>query len=208
MNIEIGKYYDNKTWRFLLPCLKGHGDIFINRFNTVFKLAVGIHDTLLDGSYLSEGRNLYILCNKDYQKKNFSNFINWMQYKSYYKGDYCPDANFKTTKKHMLIIKVPKTFNNAYDYFLKSEYSKMYSEEELSSLFSVNTKEYQVLSKSIIALPNFVKKVNKRFDVNMNPNIFKDKELELPLERHQEIFNCEKNQRVYFNEELDKVWKS
>ena len=62
MHIEIGKYYVNKTRRFLLPCLKGHGEDFVSKYNSVFKLAVAIHDTLLDHSKKSEGRSIYILC--------------------------------------------------------------------------------------------------------------------------------------------------
>lgn len=213
MNIEIGKYYVNKTWRFLLPCLRGHGDIFVRKFNPVFKLAVGIHDTLLDGSELSSGRNIYLLCDKKSQEDRFNQFLEWIRYQEYFKGDYCPDADFTKSRKHMIIIEIPEMFHNAYDMFLKGQYSKMYSRENQLNLFiniqEPKVKEFNILSLDSSYIKEFVDIVNKEFDSNVKVSEFQDglKELELPLKTCEEIFNCnDENQRVFFVEELDKVW--
>jgi hypothetical protein len=211
MHIEIGKYYVNKTWRFLLPCLRGHGDIFVSKFNPVFKLAVAIHDTLLDDSKKAEGRSIYILCDKLANKIAFDDFLDWIKYQDYYIGDYCPDSEILKSRKHVIIIKIPEVYNDAYDHFLKSNFSLMYLDEELKLLFSNpgKKKEYDILSREPKIIEDFVKEVNKEFGSNAIVDDFKNAELELPLRKTEEIFNCCRDgDTVFFNEKLDKIWKN
>lgn len=210
MHIEIGKYYVNKTWRFLLPCLRGHGDVFVRKFNPIFKLAVGIHDTLVDGSEISKGRNIYILCDKLTQERLFNEFIEWIRCQEYYVGDYCPDSEIVGSRKQMIVIHIPEMFNDAYDHFLKGNYSVMYLEEELKALFSnpERKKELDILTRNPKIVQDFVKQVNEEFNTSVNSEHFKMAELELPLKKKEEIFNCKKNnENVFFNETQDKVWQ-
>lgn len=211
MHIEIGKYYVNKTWRFLLPCLRGHGDIFVSKFNPVFKLAVGIHDTLLDNSKKSDGRSIYILCDKFANRIAFDEFLDWIKYQDAYIADYCPDSEILKSRKHVIIIKIPEVYNDAYDHFLKGNFSLMYLDEELKLLFSNpgKKKEYDILSREPKIIEEFVKEVNKEFKTNAIVDDFKNAELELPLKKTEEIFNClQDSDTVFFNEELDKIWKN
>ena len=211
MKIEIGKWYLNKTWKFLLPCLRGHGSIFVNKFNPIFKLAAGVHDTLLDGAEMSEGRNLLILCDKKHQEKNFYMFLNWLKLQPYYKGDYCPDADIKS-RKHIIIIQIPTQFNNSYDCFLRGEYSKMYTGEQLDTLFTHPDRqnELEILKKDKKAATRFVEELKLEFDLDetekINIDDVKKGEYALPLVRSEEIFNCCDDSRVYFNEDIDKNW--
>ena len=210
MHIEIGKYYVNKTWRFLLPCLRGHGDIFVSKFNPVFKLAVGIHDTLLDNSKKSEGRSIYILCDKFANRIAFDEFLDWIKYQDAYIADYCPDSEILKSRKHVIIIKIPEVYNDAYDHFLKSNFSLMYLDEELKLLFSNpgKKKEYDILSREPKIIEEFVKEVNKEFKTNAIVDDFKNAELELPLKKTEEIFNClQDNDTVFFNDKKDKIWQ-
>ena len=209
MDIKIGKYYVNKTWRFLLPCLRGHGDIFVRKFNPLFKLAVGVHDTLLDGSEISDSRNIYIMIDKMVQQKCFFEFLDWIKYQDYYVADYCPDADIKKSRKHIIVITVPKGFETAYDNFLQGKYSQMYTEDQVNLLFSNpdRKKEYDILSKNKSALDGFIKTINTEFDVNANPKDFQNSEYELPLRKSEEIFNCCSNYHsVYFGGEIVKIW--
>ena len=211
MQIEIGKYYVNKTWRFLLPCLRGHGDIFVSKFNPVFKLAVGIHDTLLDNSKKSDGRSIYILCDKLGNRPAFDEFLDWIKYQDYYIADYCPDSEILKSRKHVIVIAIPKVYNDAYDNFLQGNYSLMYLEQDLKLLFSSSTKqkEYDILSRNPKIIEEFTKVVNKEFKTNAVIDDFKNAELELPLKKTEEIFNClQDSDTVFFNEELDKIWKN
>lgn len=207
MNIEIGKQYINKTWRFLSPCLKGHGAPFVNRFNRLFKLSVGIHDTLLGGSPLSNGRNIYILIDKKYKEKYFTEFMSFLSYQEYFKGDYCPDTDLIKSRKHMVILEIPEEYNNAYDSFLKSQYSKMYTKEQLEILFSGTLKgtDVGILTKSKSAFESFTKEVSKEFKTIINPLDFYETEYAFPLKKREEIFNYSSGE-VFFKEDRDKVW--
>lgn len=212
MNIEIGQFYTNKTWRFLLPCLRGHGETFVKKFNPVFKLAVGIHDTLIDNTKESNGRNIYILCDISYQPKVFEEFIHWIKYQDYYVTDYCPDSNFQTSRKRMIVVRVPDKFKMAYDNFLKGNYSKMYEKDDLNSLFSIpaREKEFKILTLDASYHNDFIKILNEEFSTNFTISDLEGdfEELELPLKRCEEMFNCQENKRIFFSEDFDKKIKT
>lgn len=211
MKIKNGKHYVNKTWRYLTPCLKGHGEDFISKFNSIFKLAVGIHDTLLDGSKLSNKKSIFIMCDKSYNKYNFYDFLDWVKNEPYFLGDYCPEAELKGSNKHVIILEIPEKYHKAYDSFLRAKYSQMFTKEEVSSLFSSPGKkeEKYVLLKHRAGVLNLIKSINKEFDCNykLEDYDYSGEELELPLNKCQEIFNCHKEQTTYFNEKIDKVWQ-
>lgn len=220
MEIKIGEKYVNKTWRFLLPCLRGHGTTFAKKFNSIYKLAVGIHDSLLDGSAISNDRNLYIMIDKKTEEQKVKEFMDFIVYQDYFVADYCPDSDILKTRRHMIVLKMPKRFHNAYDKFLEGKYSEMFTPDEVKVLFANDERkpEKDILQRNSSALKEFVNKVNKEFDVNIKCNNFKDEieeqewqqfksgEWEMPLKKKEEIFNCEDNQRVFFNEKLDKIW--
>ena len=201
MNILIGKLYVNKTWRFLMPCLKGHGKSFIDKFNCVFKLAVGIHDTLLDNSNISNSNNLYVMINKTYREKNYKDFIEFIKYQNYFKGDYCPDSDIISSKRHMIVIEVPNIYNNAYDKFLQGKYSEMYSKKDLDLLFShpSKKKEFDILTRNEKSLNEFIETLKKEFNTIIFQNDVYDFEYELPLKYEEEVFNFNNNKKIYLN---------
>lgn len=207
MDIKIGELFANKTWRFLAPSLKGHGEYFLEQFNAVFKLAVGIHDTLLGGSELSNGRYIYVLIDKKYKPKKFREFMGYLECQNFFKGDYCPDVDLIGTRKHMIILEIPSEFHDAYDKFLQSRYSEMYSKSQIENLFSSQTRslDADILTKRGSAFSRFQKEVFKEFGEKISFEDFHNSEWELPLKKKEEIFNFEKG-RVFFNERLDKVW--
>lgn len=207
MKIEIGERYVNKTWRFLMPTLKGFGDTFIMKFNPVFKLAVGIHDTLLDGSVFSDGRNIYILCDKLVQEKAYNDFYNWVKFEPYFRTDYCPESNITKSRKHMIVLEIPEIFHGAYDKFVKSEYSNMYSKEHIQILFSSSERkaDFDILMKSGNAYDNLIRNANKEFGTTVTSFNEYPEHLELPLKASEEVFNCEVGQNVYFTKEISKV---
>lgn len=207
MEIKIGKQYINKTWKFLVPTLRGHGDPFVNRFNALFKLSVGIHDTYLCGSELSNGRNIYVLIDKKYKEKNFKEFMSYLECQPYFKGDYCPDSNILGSRKHMIILEVPEEFQNAYDKFLQGKYSEMYTQDQIDLLFTAGSKSevYEIITKTGDSFNNFIKKVSNEFGGIINPNDFNTGERELPLKKKEEIFNYSEG-GIFFNEEKDKIW--
>lgn len=207
MEIKNNEHYINSTWRFLMPCLKGHGSLFVIKFNSLFKLSVGIYDDLLENSNISKGKNIYVLCNKLINPDNFIDFITWIKLQDYYVTDYCFDAEIIDSEKHMVVIKIPKEYNNAYDQFIKGNYSLMYSDKDLKKLFSNNNrkKELNILTKDITIFEDFTEKVNKEFDTKIKFDYNDMLELELPLKKSEEIFNYNNvNQNIFFNQEIDK----
>lgn len=186
MNIEIGTQYENKTWRFLLPCLRAFGDSFILKFNTVMKLAVGIGD-----KEFPEDRRIYILCDADYREIDYKVFLNWVSKQPYFLGTY------KNGLGEMLVLRFPKRFYNAYDKFIEGKYSQMFTEDEINILFSEvkNYREKSILNLEQRIIPDFIKKLNEEFNTNLKEKDFSEpfKELELPPKFSEEIFNNTNN---------------
>lgn len=219
MKIKYGELYVNKTWRFLAPSLKYYGEEFIQKFNTMMKLAVGIHDTYLDGSEVSEDFNIYILVDKLQKHKEFTRFMNFAKDKDYYVDSYSCDE-IVNPRKIMIILRIPDEANNAYYHFLKGKYSMMYTREELSQIFNtVVTKttsnqnaylDYEILSKTGTNSRNkFVRTIKKEFGqhTSIPTESLINLEWELPLKKEEEIFNYRPNTTIFFNEEIDKTWR-
>lgn len=209
MNIKIGEWYVNKTWRFLMPCLRGHGDEFVRKFNPLYKLGVGIFDSFAQGQLWTKGRNIYIMVDKLYQPKQFDEFIEWIRTQKYYKNDYCPDADVLSSRKHMIVIEVPELFFDAYDHFLQSSYSTMYLENEVKLLFSNPERqaEAKILTRDSSILDDYVKKVNERFHTSSSKSDFEMSEYEFPLEKKEEIFNYSGTDTIFFDVQQDLSWK-
>ena len=170
MKIEIGKLYENDTWNYLIPCLRYYGEEFLEKFNLVFKLAIGIGDKYLEGSVMEEGRNLYIMIDTMYRKEIYEHFFNWVKYQPYYKGEYVPNTSKESLRKQIIILEVPEECYNTYDMFVQSRFSEMYTEEQLSVLFNKPDQSYykKVLQVHTDLHEPFVKEVNKIFNTNIS----------------------------------------
>lgn len=208
---KINNEYINKTWKYLLPCLKGHGQDFVSKYNQLYKLACGIHDSCINNYRLLEDKLIYILINKSYATNKFNDFMDFLSDKHYFKGAYCPDYDLLKSNKMMVIIQVPERFFDTYDSFLEGNYSKMYTRQEIEILFNneKKIKQYHILTKDKKSFNDFIDSVSKEFHISpselsgINP-----KEWELPLKRKEEIFNCKEEGRIYYNKLLDKELKT
>lgn len=206
MNVRIGKLYENKTWKYLTPCLAFHGKAFVDKFNNVFKLGVFIHDTLNDGASITKNRLVYIMLDKFYQKKDYQIFLEFIKTQEYYVGEYCPDSNFIDSRKHIIMLKVPEEMNHAYDKFLEGKYSEMYTKDQLKNLEEVLKRynSYDVLTKTNSALESFAKEVSLEFEVECNIEELRNAEYDFPLLAKQEVlnFNSEEKLTTYYNKKL------
>lgn len=196
MEPEIGRFYNNKTWRFLAPSLKGHGKLFTEKLNPLWKLAFGVMDSFLEGSPILENkRPIFIMFDTKYNEIKVQSFIDWIQYQSYYLADYCPDVEIIDSRRHMCVVQVPKEFEKAYDHFLKGEYSKMYSKSEISHLFYLKDR---IRDKDTILKKEYILRMYKRTlikEFGIIPETIK--EYELPPKQKEEIFFYE-GKKVYF----------
>lgn len=208
MVIETGKIFTNKTWRFLVPCLRGHGDEFVSKFNIIFKLAAGVHDTLLAGTKFVEDKNIYLLVDKTINTDGFYEFSEWIRKQEYYVTDYCPEPNILKAKQHMFVIAIPVPFHKAYEHFIKGEYSKMFSNKELKDLFSSFERrdDYQTLSRSVTARTKLITKVKTMFDTEISEEDLSNAEYELPLIREEEIFN-NTDELTFINKNIEEKYE-
>lgn len=197
METELGKIYENKTKQFLVPGLKLYGDTFIAKFvGDLFKLAYGIHDSLLEGADILEGkRPIFIMCDKGVNAHKTWKTIEWFQTRDYYITDYGCDLN-SPPRKHMLVLDYPKELSDTYNKFIEGKYSEMYNKEMLDKLFlDKDSSAYKILTKAPSYMPVFINKIEETFDVRIEDKTpYIDSELEFPFgmntkTRKAEIFN-------------------
>lgn len=199
MQIQLGTLYVNKTSKYLLPCLKLYGDTFITKLNSVFNLAFGLHDGVLDGTDFEPQKLIYILSDKLHQPAKFQNFLNYVKHQNYYVMDYAFD-DIETGRKHMLVIKFPESHYHSYDKFIEGKYSKMYTKEEIDKFFIRESEVKQVITRDSRMIPIFIERIKESF--GKTTEIFKedlienDVEYDFPPEQQKEFFNY-KNLEVY-----------
>lgn len=208
MQIQKGKLYENRTWKYLYPSLKHYGAELTLYLATFFKVAVGINDCNLN----IQGNNMFILIDTNIvlstleaqaYKIRFTKFLEWLQNQSFYITDYV--YNNIDENLHMIVLKIPEHHNNSYYDFIRGSYSSMYDRKELAQYFNivdnVNNQEAitirnlkvkntrNILLKDKDLLTEFVDKVNKDYGTNASTEDFKDAELDYPVVLEEEVFN-------------------
>lgn len=211
MQIQNGKLYENRTWKYIYPSLKYYGEELTTYLSSFFKLAVGVGDK----NYESEVADncIYILFDtnvaleKDNKaihlyKQRFSRFLDWLKEKHYYVQDYPYEAG----KKHMIVLKLPHAHHGSFVSFINGKYSEMYSKVDINKYFeflkskSVKLQEAQhtrvrrlrqILTKDVSYVKEFVGIVNKRFNTEVGTEHFSEAELDFKPELQEEIFNYE-----------------
>lgn len=208
MQIQSGKLYENKSWKYLLPSLKYYGPELHAYLSTFFKVAVGVKDKNVD---TGDSLNLFILIDtnipmlndrdvQDYKSK-FEKFLNWVKYQPYYTTDYIYSGHL-----HMVVIQLPAKHKGTYWEFVEGKYSQMYTELEKNEYFrfiNIANKEKEreandrishtraVLSKNAKHLPVFVDKINKLYNTQLTVEELSHIELDFPPVLKEEIFNYE-----------------
>jgi len=194
MNIQIGKLYINKTVKYLVPGLSFYGPTLKTKLNLVFKLAFGIHDTLLEGSHLEGQKNIFILVDKLVRPELFQNFMDWVKHQEYFVTDYSYDAIMEAhSRKHMIVLAYPPVMGDVYEKFLLGKYSKMYTKKEITNYFAEESKleSRQVLMKIVHAKQRFISLIKSTFDTQLEEQDFLlgSWEYDLPPNQEEEFFN-------------------
>jgi len=199
MKINNGKLYINRTYKYLFPTLNFYGKEFKIKLNSLIKLAIGISDK----NYNCKGKKcIFILLqgknplNKKYTE-TLQEFLSWIKTQNYYIDDYI--FNNVLSSKHMLVLKIPTPFNEAYDNFLLGRYSKMYKKSIIDLYFKDTSKESKkdirsILNKDNKYLQTFVNIINKEFNTNIKKEKLSHIELDYPInfKKETEIFNLKK----------------
>src|SRR6187402_2593397 len=140
MQIQSGKLYKNRTWKYIYPCLKYYGPELNKHLGTFFKLGVGINDYNMD--IKGERNHIFILVDtnlpfssedqiKEYKLK-FSKFLDWLTYQHYYVADYVYED---FTGKHMIVLQLPYKHDASFLSFVQGKYSDMYGTKEINDYF-------------------------------------------------------------------------
>lgn len=210
MQIQCGKLYENRTWKYLFPSLKSHGDFLLKNLSKLFKLGVGIGDSNIK---IEEGNCIYILIDvkiplsseeeiKKYTE-NFAKFLDWVSYQHYYVRDYLFD-NMCGSEKHMVVLRLPMLHDIAYIKFIRGKYSEMYTSKVIDKYFNLKSnpnknieKEINnkikntrsILKKDKEYIQAFCDIVNKDFNTEVTPYIYRNAELDYPPTLKDEVFN-------------------
>lgn len=190
MKLEIGKLYVNKTYKYLYPVIKSFGETFLVKHSSLWKLATGIYDDSFNGKD-EDKRLIFVLYDKKHKPKLFQNVLQYFKYQDYYYNDYAYD-DIVNGRMHMVVFKIPEKFYDAYDYFKKSQYSMMYSEEEISLLFKAVEKGLDVMHRTNEAFDRMIAITKNSFNVDITKKDLIGNELDFPLENVKEIFNYKK----------------
>lgn len=194
MDIQIGKLFINRTVKYLVPGLNFYGPTLRTKLNLVFKLAFGVHDSLIEGSHLEGQKNIYILVDKLVRPDLFQNFMDWVKHQEYFVTDYAYDAIMEAhSRKHMIVLAYPPTMGDSYEKFLLGKYSKMYTKKEITSFFAEESKKEvrQVIVKTVHAKTRFITLIKETFGTILEEQDFLTGywEYDLPPNEEEEFFN-------------------
>ena len=219
MQIQDGKLYLNRTWKYIYPALRVYGFQPISYLNDLIKQGVGIHDINFNDEEPHIPK-IFILIQtqvpgmrgakaKEYEEK-VNKFFNYIRQQSYYVDDYLYNIKDNCCS-HMVVIKFPQYFLSIYNHFKKGEYSKMFPEDSvikkyfplenlskvsssltvtLSKTLGANLEIHRVLKKDISYKKEFVEILNKDFNTNLKVEELKDEaELDYLPLLEEEVFN-------------------
>lgn len=200
MKIQLGKFYLNKTAKFLWPVIKEYQGI-MSIFNSLFKLAIGIGDIILTECKISLERHLVIIVdtnftiytdeNEDRKVRsdygvNFKESITLLRNHECFLMDY-PYDDIDTGRIHVIVIKIPDQYHEAYAKYIEGKFSQMFTKEEKNLLF-IDKKPLLVLNKDEKYKIEFVEGLNKEYGTKVDPYTF-DGELEKPINEEEELVN-------------------
>lgn len=214
MDIKLGKFNTNKTYKYLLPIINTFSNEFAYHYNLIkdgfIASAIG------DAKYGDEHEHaLFILfdMNGKYDvasgvhisptlgRSNFNAFLNFCRKYRFYINDYYfksfTDITHSVRKENHLccvIYEIPDSFKNSVNEFKNYKYSKMYSATDLKRIKIPpqlpNGQKYSVwsvLTKDKAYKQKFTEILNTTFNTNIE--IDDDREFDLPYNKSEEIFN-------------------
>jgi hypothetical protein len=184
--VDHGIPVNNRTWKYLTPCLKSYGHEFEQRYNSVFKLALGLGDLVfMDNEHRYE-KHLFILLDSRIWPKNFVSFLNWIRGQECYQDDYVY-GDIKKSPCHMVVIKIPDQYTPSFEKFLQGKYSEMFTLADIDSFFGKHPETKKVLTKDNLYRIKFVRNLNKLFGTTLR-TIDYEGELDLPPNQKEEYF--------------------
>ena len=176
----------NRTFTYLTPCLIKYGNDFVQRYNLVFKVAIGLGDMMIIDEDRKYEQHLFILIDTRIKSKNFVTFLDWIREEHYYQDDYVY-GDIKKSPLHMIVVKIPEEYTQSFEKFTSGKYSEMYTIEDIDTLFSKYPEAKLVLTKDRTYKVRFVRRLNRLYNTEVKPDEYIG-ELDLPLNKEEEYF--------------------
>lgn len=170
----------NRTALYLLPSLRKYGENYRENLTSIFKKAFGIRDELDD----RDGKNIYILADASVNTKTFIRVLNWTRSQPFYVADYEFD-NMLDGSLHMLVLHVPNT--KAYDNFMLSNYSQMYTAEEVKHYIDEDSIILGVFTRDKTTVKKYLDEINKEWETEFSAHQWTG-ELDYPWKHDEEVF--------------------
>ena len=187
------EFHKNKTRKYLMPCLKGYGEHYANFISSVFKLAVGIHDTIIEDTPIKGNGCIFILTDMHPGSTAYLNFLGYIKEHMSYVADYCFEPDIDGSTKRMFILRIPMQYENAYEMFIKGKYGDMFTEKEIEHLFNSERSkvEISILKRDPLAITNLQDSIKREHGQFIKDSDFIGDiiEYETPLNKFEEIFN-------------------
>lgn len=180
--------YPNKSHKYLFPALGSLGAEFVERFNSVYKFAVGIGDILYPvREEYSYEQNLFVLLKTNIAPNHFATFIEWVREQDYYRDDYVFD-NLQKSDMHMIILNMPNVVQSQFANFLEGKYSQIFPSEYADKFFKNFPDSYKVLIRDHEYRIKFVNEINDEYDTNFTVREWPGDADKKPVYK-EEVFN-------------------
>lgn len=191
IKLQVGSIFMNRTRKYLFPIIKEYGSDFTSKINTLFKVAVGIGDMIVDRCDIHHENHLFILVDTMHNTSQFVSLLDDIRRHSSCEDDYVY-GHVSKSRFHMIVIKIPQKYLPTFSNFKQSKFSQMYSKEEIVKLFDYNNLTNKDIISVLIKDHNykfeFAKVIKSEFDVD-DFEINDDCELDLHVLEREEKFN-------------------
>lgn len=215
-----GSFIVNKTRKYLFPSMYHYGKDFITNlqsFEHILACGLEDHSEYNPGVGYTDKQIFCLFAISRKQKGDFVRALERVKGHSAYITDYLwGDPLYDVF--HMLVFEIPDQYAESYQYFLKSQYSRMYTSRQVKSLFVKKTtkarrgtKLYHMIARyNLMTRDAFLvltKSEEKREALSNNLKVYvpEDTEYDEHIHPDREIFHYyEENVNPKLNEILQK----
>lgn len=191
MKIQLGSITMNRTKKYLLPCLKAYGKEFEKHVTSVFKVAVGIGDMMLVKTGVHYEKHIFILIDTSRYPSKVKQCLEWIRDQPMYEDEY-PYDTVHYGHLWMLVIKLPEKCYKAREWFMHSQFSKMYSMSDIDEYFK-DSPVKGVLIKDHNYRIEYVRQLNAIFQTTLTDSDADGivGEIDFPIQHEDENFGTD-----------------
>lgn len=160
-------------------------------------------------STLNKNRFNLAVCDVDYYKATKKQFRNLLFLQTLYNTElisvcrnikyFVDEYPLDLSDKYIIVLDIPEEFDSSYESFLKGDYSKMYTREQLERIKIRQIVDgkingtYLVLTANQMAYDEYCQVINIVYGTNHYPMKEDIKEFDIPPRINQEVFNFKNN---------------